>query len=360
MAKREKTEYPGIFYRMVNRRAKPGKQQKCFYVVFKTDGKVHEEKAGLQYDDAMTAAKAARIRAQRIENQRPSPKERRKRAKWTFKALMDEYATHKAKKGKTIDHGDMSRFEHYIKPVIGNKRPDEIERKDIEKIETESLAGKSNSTIYGVLGLITRLSLFGSDHDLCRPLPFRIKKPSLANSRKTECLTKSELERLLKVLDENPGDAAATLKMALFTGMRRGEIVKLEWRDVDLERNFISLRNPKGKVDQKIPINKAAREVLDGLPRDRRLVFGYEKAQTAYDHAILLKQKAKLPKDFRVFHGLRHTFASLLASSGKVDLYVLQRLMTHKDPKMTQRYAHLRDEALKAGSDVAADIFGGV
>jgi len=360
MAKRHKTEYPGIFYRMVNRRAKPGKKQKCFYVVFKSEGKGHEEKAGLQYDDNMTASKAARIRAQRIENQRPSPKERRARAKWTFTALMDEYATHKAKKGKTIDHGDMSRFEHYIKPVIGSKRPDEIERKDIEKIETENLAGKSNSTIYGVLGLITRLSIFGSDNDLCKPLPFRIKKPSLVNSKKTECLTQNELKRFLKVLDDNPGDAAATLKMALFTGMRRGEIVKLEWRDVDLERGFISLRDPKGKVDQTIPINKAAREVLDGMPRDRERVFGFQKAQAAYDRAIRLKEKAKLPKDFRIYHGLRHTFASMLASSRKVDMYVLQRLMTHKDPKMTQRYAHLRDEALKAGSDVAADIFGGV
>jgi integrase len=46
----------------------------------------------------------------------------------------------------------------------------------------------------------------------------------------------------------------------------------------------------------------------------------------------------------------------MLASSGKVDLYTLQKLLTHKDPKMTQRYAHLRDEALRKASDVARDI----
>jgi len=41
--------------------------------------------------------------------------------------------------------------------------------------------------------------------------------------------------------------------------------------------------------------------------------------------------------------GLRHVYASMLASSGQVDMYTLQKLLTHKSPAMTQRYAHLRD-----------------
>jgi len=71
-----------------------------------------------------------------------------------------------------------------------------------------------------------------------------------------------------------------------------------------------------------------------------------------------IKKKARLPKDFRPLHGLRHVYASILASSGRVDLYTLQRLLTHKDPRMTQRYAHLRDEALKRASGVAGDLLG--
>jgi hypothetical protein len=43
----------------------------------------------------------------------------------------------------------------------------------------------------------------------------------------------------------------------------------------------------------------------------------------------------------------------MLASSGQVDLYTLQKLLTHKSPLMTQRYAHLRDEALKQASNLA-------
>ena len=69
-----------------------------------------------------------------------------------------------------------------------------------------------------------------------------------------------------------------------------------------------------------------------------------------------IKKKAGLPKDFRPLHGLRHTYASMLASSGKVDMYTLQKLLTHKSPQMTQRYAHLRDEALKRASNLAGEL----
>ena len=53
---------------------------------------------------------------------------------------------------------------------------------------------------------------------------------------------------------------------------------------------------------------------------------------------------------------MRHHYASMLASSGKVDMYVLQKLLTHKSPTMTQRYAHLRDESLKKASALAGEL----
>jgi site-specific recombinase XerD len=50
----------------------------------------------------------------------------------------------------------------------------------------------------------------------------------------------------------------------------------------------------------------------------------------------------------------------MLASSGQVDLYTLQKLLTHKSAAMTQRYTHLRDEALRRASDLAGDLIGHV
>jgi integrase len=73
-----------------------------------------------------------------------------------------------------------------------------------------------------------------------------------------------------------------------------------------------------------------------------------------------IKSQAGLPKDFRALHGLRHVYASMLASSGQVDLYTLQKLLTHKSPAMTMRYAHLRDETLRRASDLAGDLINQV
>jgi integrase len=145
---------------------------------------------------------------------------------------------------------------------------------------------------------------------------------------------------------------------ALYTGMRKGEILRLQWNDIDFERGFIHIRGPKGGQDQKIPLNDAAREVFEKLSRTNDLIFpGMHGPRTGIYHAIgKIKKRAGLPADFRPLHGLRHHYASMLASSGKVDMYVLQKLLTHKSPLMTQRYAHLRDETLKQASNLAGEI----
>ena len=155
---------------------------------------------------------------------------------------------------------------------------------------------------------------------------------------------------------------ADLMKLALFTGMRRGELFGLEWKDLDFERGFINIRNPKSGTDQVIPMNEPARSLLALHEKtESPYVFpgrGGKKRATAQIAINRIKKQAGLPKDFRPLHGLRHTYASMLASSGQVDMYVLQRLLTHKSPLMTQRYAHLRDEALKKASDLAGDIIG--
>jgi integrase len=178
---------------------------------------------------------------------------------------------------------------------------------------------------------------------------------------KTEDLTPEMLKKLLKAIDEDYDIQTANfVKIALYTGMRRSEIFRLQWEDIDCQHGFIYLRDPKGGPDQKIPLNNAARSVFKCQPKiDSSYVFPgrYGGQLTDNSRSInRIKKRAGLPKDFRPLHGLRHAYASMLASSGKVDMYTLQKLLTHKSPQMTQRYAHLRDETLKKAADLAGDI----
>jgi len=195
---------------------------------------------------------------------------------------------------------------------------------------------------------------------LCAGLSFKIEMPQVNNAR-TEDLTPEQLTALLEAIDQEIDlQAANFMKLVLCTGMRRGELFKLQWPDVDFERGFIHIRGPKGGQDQKIPLNQAARSILEAHPRgESPYVFpGRGGGQrTRYPKRIdAIRERVGLPPDFRPLHGLRHFFASQLASSGQVDMFTLQKLMTHKSPQMTQRYAHLRDEALRRASNLAGDL----
>ncbi len=363
--KRHKTTYPGVFYREAERIGGRG-LEKVFYIVFKKGGKVLEEKVGRQYADDMTPARADKIRAERIEGKRPSRKEIRERQaaqkkaeaeRWTINRLWQEYTGHQQMKGLAQDR---SRFEKYIASSWGEKESHEIQPLEVDRLRLRILKDKAPQTAKLTLSLLRRIVNFGVRRQLCRPLPFHLEMPKV-NNLKTEDLNPEQLSALLEAIEADPNLQAANLmKMALFTGMRRGELFRLQWQEVDFDRGFIHIRTPKGGQDQKIPLNTAARELLAAHPRTGSLfVFpgrGGNQRTDINKQVTRIKKAASLPKDFRALHGLRHFYASMLASSGQVDLYTLQKLLTHKSAAMTQRYAHLRDEALRRASDLAGEL----
>ncbi len=358
--KRHKTSYPGVFYREVDRLGGPGKER-VYYIVFKKNGKVHEEKVGRQFTDDMTPARAARIRGERIEGKRLSRKEGREAKtvkKWTVDRLWQEYSAQKHdSKGLRVDRG---RYDNYLKSGLGSKEPRNIAQLDIDRLRIGLAKTRKPQTVKHVLALLNRIINFGVKKGLCPGLFFKIELPKVHN-KKTEDLTTEQLTALLEVIEADSNYQAANfMKMALFTGMRRGELFRLQWQDLDFERGFIYIRTPKGGQDQKIPLTAAARDLLTNQPRTGSpYVFpgrGGNQRTDINKQVTRIKEAAGLPKDFRALHGLRHTYASMLASSGQVDLYTLQKLLTHKSAAMTRRYAHLRDETLRRAADLAGDL----
>jgi integrase len=360
---RIKTKYPGVYY--IEAHGARGKE-KIFYIFYRRNGKQIEEKVGYQYADDMTEAKANGIRSDRIRGKEPSNEQRRETikvakleeaGKWTLTSLWNEYKQNKidSKAIKT----DKGRFEKHIKPSLGGKEPHEIIRLDIDRLRVNLSKNLKPQTVKHVLGLLKRIIRFGAKRQLCRELPFPIDSVRVDNCT-TEDLTSGQLKSLLKAISESTDiEAANIMRMALFTGMRRGELFKLKWADVDFDRGFITIRDPKGGVSQKIPLNDQARDVLKHHPEtaDHVFVRGDGKPFTDIRRRVNpIKQAAGIGADFRTLHGLRHAFASMLASSGEVDMYTLQKLLTHKSPIMTQRYAHLRDETLRKASTLAGNI----
>ncbi len=364
--KRKKTNYPGVFY-IEGTSAATGKPEKIFYIRYRKAGKMIEEKAGRQFADDMTPARAARIRAERMEGKSPSRQEVRELReaeqkaaadRWTFNRLWQEYKDRRPDLRGLVT--DENRYRNHIKPLMGDREPKDITPFDVDRLRLTLLRSRKTGTVKNILELLRRLLNFAIKKHLCPTPAFIVEMPKV-NNLKTEDLAPEQLTALLEAIEQDPNIQAANfMKMALFTGMRRGELFKLQWTDVSFERGFIHIRGPKGGKDEKIPLNPQARALLKDHPRtDSPYVFPGRGGRQRVDiskQVNRIKARAGLPKDFRALHGLRHVFASMLASSGQVDLYTLQKLLTHKSPGMTMRYAHLRDEALRRASDLAGDL----
>ena len=360
-------KYPGVYY-IDGKAIGTGKPDKIFYIRYRKDGKAIEEKAGRASQNNMTFAKAARIRLNRIEGRELPNTEKREAeeaakvaeaGRYTISKLWTAYTEAKPNLKGIVT--DKNRFENYLDPAFGKKEPAELIPLDVDRLRLKLLKTKSPGTVKNVMELLRRIINYGVNKQLCQGPGFRIEMPKV-NNIKTEDLSPKQLKKLLKAIEKDDHEQAGDMMlMALYTGMRRGELFRLEWRDIDKDRGFILIRDPKGGIDQTIPLNDAARDVLDNHPKRKGSPFIFPgrggKQRTDVNKAVgKIKKAAGLPAGFRALHGLRHVYASMLASSGQVDLYTLQKLMTHKSPLMTQRYAHLRDEALKQASNLAGSI----
>lgn len=274
MSRRIKTKEPGVYYREARRIGGKG-TERVYYVVYKKDGKVQEEKVGRQYANDMTPAKAKRIRSDLIEGRRLPRKTvraqeeaaRQEEAKiiWTIDRLWEQYKESRPK-NKSRDT-DESRYDKYLKRAFGNKEPHEIISLDTDRLRIRLSKKLAPQTVKHVLNLLTWIVNYGLKHGLCKGLSFSIKKPTV-NNETTEDLSSEQLERLMAAINACTNIQIANLmKMTLCSGMRRGELFKLRWDDVDFDRGFIWIRDPKGKKDTPIPMNGAAREILKSHPR---------------------------------------------------------------------------------------------
>jgi integrase len=167
-------------------------------------------------------------------------------------------------------------------------------------------------------------------------------------------LTFDEAERLLKELPEAP---AAVVAFALNTGMRKGEILGLKWRDINFDQKQIAVEKTKTNERRWVPINDQVYRILEAQkgprkPSDPVFADGAVNLRKHFEGAV---KRANL-ENFR-FHDCRHSFASQLVMSG-ANIRVVQQLLGHKDIKMTMRYSHLSQDHLQEAVEKLGYRFG--
>jgi len=140
----------------------------------------------------------------------------------------------------------------------------------------------------------------------------------------------------------------------LLTGMRIGELVNLEWDDVDFETQRIVIRaktfwKPKGNEERSIPLHGAFYELLRCKERKSNWVFTKADGTKVNIHSLEARFKNQMKRlgiQNATLHTWRHTFASHLAMLTG-NLRAVQILLGHKSGRTTEIYSHLADRYLQ-------------
>ncbi len=182
-------------------------------------------------------------------------------------------------------------------------------------------------------------------------------------------LSDAEREALLRACKQSETPELYTIVLiAITTGARRGEIMNLRWRDVDLARKTLTLRETKNSETRSVPLVGPALEAMKDYSKvrpinDMALVFPGRSTKTqdkplAFERAWRTAITRAGLDDFR-FHDLRHTAASYLAMNG-AGLRDIAEILGHKTLAMVMRYSHLTKAHQTALVErMAHTMFGG-
>lgn len=245
--------------------------------------------------------------------------------------------------------------EDRIKPRLGAVPVAAVSKSDVISFHA-SMANTPRRANY-VIATFRALMTFAEDCGLRPPLSNPGKKIKMYRQGKRErFLSEDEIGKAADAIAKAEAEgkvgphAAAGLRLALFTGARSGEITSAEWKHVEWDRKIIRLPDSKGNEPRTIHLSDAALEVLKSLDRVGKYIIAgryKDEPHRNLSRAWIIARAFGGLQDVRL-HDLRHSFASLAAGRG-VSLYIIGKLLGHKVPATTQRYAHL-------ARDVAASI----
>jgi integrase len=282
-----------------------------------------------------------------------------------------------------------------LKSVFSELMAARLERVDAVMIDAwrarRIKAGAAPATVNRNLNDLRALFSFAVQRGLVDKHPMATVKPiKEANEHRIRFLSPEEEKALRTALDareeakragrergnqwriERSMDARSDLRLVAYvdylkpavllsmnTGLRQGELFKLEWADVNLERFTVTVRaqNAKSGKTRHVPLNAEATATLKAWRDQTKSATAVFPGKEGKPLVEIKTAWAKLLRDAGIsafrWHDLRHHFASRLAMAG-VDLNVVRELLGHGDIKMTLRYAHLAPEHKRAAVELIA------
>ncbi|AFS53855.1 putative phage integrase [Leptospirillum ferriphilum ML-04] len=279
----------------------------------------------------------------------------------TLAEALDRYLQEVSSKKKGA-YQESRRIENLKSHKLAKRYLASIQGKDIAEYRDERLKSVSQASVRLELALLshlfnTAIREWGMNGILNPVSQIRLPKKAISRDRR---LLPGEEEKILGACDEYGGDLPYVVRLALATGMRRGELASLVWDNIDLKKRTATLPETKNGEKRIVPLSFEAVQILKDLPR--RLdgnVFGFvdshsittafirsvSRARSTYEKECAEKGMKPDP-GFLVnltFHDLRHEATSRFFELG-LDTPFVKKITGHKTYQMLDRYTHLRAE----------------
>ena len=278
------------------------------------------------------------------------------------------------KKPSTIDT-DRGRIERHIKPLLKKKLVKDVTTQDVKRFMHDVAIGKTATDVktglrgraiveggrgtatrtVGLLGGIFSYAVNnGMRPDGTNPVHGVKRYPDKKEERFLSLAEFGKLgEAMVEAEDDGEGIyGLAGVRLLMLTGCRKSEILTLQWEHVDFENTC--LRLPNSKTDEKVVILGApSLDILSSIPRIKNNPFVLP-GKMSRQHLVGLPKvwgriKAKAGLEWATLHILRHSFASYGAGAG-LGLPIIGKLLGHKDPATTARYAKVDLDPAKAAA----------
>jgi integrase len=283
-----------------------------------------------------------------IGGEDPLEKKRKAAQGETIKALCEAYLERHASRKRSA-RDDRRRIAQHLVPVWGQRKVDSITRADVAALHSrigERHPYEANRTV----------ALLGKMFELARRwgfLPETAANPArgidkFKEQKRDRWVTPEELPRLATAIAQNPNlYIRAAIWLYLLTGVRREELLRAQWADIDFARCELRLGETKAGRTHYVPLSAPAMALLRQLPRQEGNPYLLP-GQRSGQHLVNISKSWKAIRtaagveDVRI-HDLRRTVGSWLAQAGS-SLPLIGRVLNHTDPKTTAIYARLGDD----------------
>jgi len=273
----------------------------------------------------------------------------KREARIKFNDFADQYLEAHSKQNRSY-YTDCKNM-NVLKRFFGGKDMQDITALDVQRFKIQRASEVSVATTNRALALIKSMFNRAVEWKKLTENPCTTVKLFKENNQRLRYL---EQEDMKKLLDNSKGYLHAIVITALFTGMRKSEILGLKWKDCDFNRGLIRLTRTKNNETRTLPMSDKVKSALIAVQKHLESAYIFCK-KNGKPFGNVRKSFDKLLKVCKIdgfrFHDLRHTYASQLVMNG-VDLNTVRELLGHKSLQMTLRYAHLSPDHKRRAVDI--------